>query len=399
MFRSFFFAGFECATGINMHGEAFDQVAATGHDQHLDLDYHLLDMVGLHAVREGVRWPLVDREGRHDFSTVEPLLAAAARHRMEVIWDLFHYGYPLDLDPLGPRFAERFAEYCHAVARFICARSPGPWYFTPMNEPSFFSWAAGEVGRFAPHLRGCGRQLKIALIRAAIRGIDAIRSVCPQARMVSVDPLCRVVPPRDRPELATGAWHFNDFAVFEGWDMLCGRLMPELGGSRAHLDLVGINYYESSQWEIGHEEQPLAPDDPRRVPLSELVRGVWERYGGELLITETSHVDEGRAAWIERVADEAELLLGQGVPLRGVCLYPVLGMPEWHARQQWARMGLWDLVPRDGALQREPHLESIMALRRAERRRLLRYSERRTRVRARAHHHDAVGGALGIPSA
>ena len=38
----------------------------------------------------------------------------------------------------------------------------------------------------------------------------------------------------------------------------------------------------------------LADDDPRREPLNRLVRSVWERYGGELIITETSHVGDMR---------------------------------------------------------------------------------------------------------
>ena len=39
MFRSFYLAGFECATGYNMHGEWIDQIAATEHDLHVDADY------------------------------------------------------------------------------------------------------------------------------------------------------------------------------------------------------------------------------------------------------------------------------------------------------------------------------------------------------------------------
>ena len=41
MFRSFFFAGFECATGYNAIGEWIDQVAATHHDKHAEPDYKL----------------------------------------------------------------------------------------------------------------------------------------------------------------------------------------------------------------------------------------------------------------------------------------------------------------------------------------------------------------------
>src|SRR5205085_10102931 len=113
--------------------------------------------------------------------------------------------------------------------------------------------------------RGRGPELKLQLARAAIAGVDAIRDVCPEATVVSVDALCRVVPPADRPDLADAARAFNDGAVFESWDMLAGRLHPELGGSRAHLGTVGVNYYWTNQWELGRDGIPLAEDDPRRV--------------------------------------------------------------------------------------------------------------------------------------
>jgi hypothetical protein len=158
-----------------------------------------------------------------------------------------------------------------------------------------------------------------------------------------VDPLCRVVTPKERPELAAAVKSFNEHAVFQSWDMLSGRLYPELGGSRKHLDIVGMNYYWTNQWELGKDECPLSEGDPRRSPLRDLVRAVYDRYGGELLITETAHVDDMRPVWLNYVASEAEALLEEGVPLRGVCLYPILGMPEWHAREQWTSMGLWDL--------------------------------------------------------
>jgi hypothetical protein len=364
VFGSFFFAGFECSTGINMHGEWFDQIAATGHDQHVAKDYGLLAHMGFRAAREGIRWPLVDRHGRYDFSSLLPFIEAARDNHVEVVWDLFHYGYPSDIDLLGDGFAGRFAEYCHAVARFITAHSEGPWYFTPMNEPSYFSWAAGEVGRFAPHLHGQGQTLKRALLRAAIGGINAIRRVAPQARMVNVDPLCRAVPPIDRPDMAAGAENFNQYAVYESWDMLCGRVMPEFGGSREHLDIIGINYYSTNQWEIGREEQPLADDDPRWLPLRVLIEQVWRRYGGDVLISETSDVGDRRAAWVDYIAGEACALQQRGVPLSGVCLYPILGMPEWHCRERWTRMGLWDVLHEQGLSHRALHEPMQQALRR-----------------------------------
>jgi beta-glucosidase/6-phospho-beta-glucosidase/beta-galactosidase len=344
MFRSFFFAGFECATGYNAKGDWIDQVCATYHDKHADSDYRLLSEVGIFAAREAVRWPLVDQgNGRYDFSSVRPFIEASRKYNIEVVWDLFHYGYPSDIDLFGEEFPKRFADYCYAAAKHICRNSEGICYFTPVNEPSFFAWAGGHVGRFAPHCIGKGVELKRALIRAAIHGIDAIRAAVPKARIVNVDPLCHVHAPEDQPELQRDADWFNENAVCEAWDMLCGRRNPELGGTRAHLDIVGMNYYWTNQWILGRDEQPLADDDPRRVSLRDLVKKVHARYGGDILITETAHVDDMRWRWLKHVADEVEALLNEGVPLRGVCLYPILGMPEWHDPEQWTQMGLWEV--------------------------------------------------------
>ena len=380
MFDSFFLGGFESATGYNAHCEWIDQVVATGHDLHADEDYRLLNSAGLRAAREAVRWPVVDLGGgRYDFSSVAPVVEAAQRHGVELIYDLFHFGYPAGVDLFSAEFPERFAAYCHAAARFVRERTAGVCYFTPINEPSYFAWAAGEVGLFAPHARGRGWELKVCLARAAIRGIEAIRAACPGARIVNVDPLCRVVAPLDRPDLQPEAEAFNRGPVMQAWDMLAGRLLPELGGSLSHLDIVGINYYWTNQWEWGRAGVPLDDWDERRAPLRELVRGVWERYGAEVLITETGHVGEMRAPWLRELAGECEALLTEGVPLRGVCLYPVLGMPEWHARHIWTRMGLWDLEHDGDRLRRVPYAPMHEALREAQ----LRLETLRPTVKAR----------------
>lgn len=366
MFRSFFLAGFECATGWNRHRQWIDQIAATGHDVHLEEDYDRLAEAGIHAVREGIRWPLVDRGGQLDFSSVEPFVRAARHRGFDVIWDLFHYGFPDDVDPFGPAFVPRFERYCHAVAQFIGCHAPPPHYFTPVNEPSYFSWAGAEAGLFAPHAHGRGFELKLALARAAVRGIDAIRAALPQARIVNVDPICRVVP---RPGVADDVEHarrFNTEWMYEFWDMVSGRTHRELGGSPAHLDIVGLNYYWTNQWELGSAGRPLADDDPRRVPLAQLVRQAWRRYGADVVISETSALGEARAPWIGELAGMAAQLLAEGVPLHGICLYPVLGMPEWHAQDEWTRMGLWDIDCQPDGLQRTACVRSLQALRHAQ---------------------------------
>jgi hypothetical protein len=137
--------------------------------------------------------------------------------------------------------------------------------------------------------------------------------------------------------------------------------------------VVGINYYWTNQWEWGCPPlpdgriPPLADDDPRRIELSRLVRLVWKRYGNELMISETAHIGDKRGPWLLDVARQSEELLRAGVPLRGVCLYPILGMPEWHARDVWTPMGLWDPVchrdPCGDRLLCEPMAEALRSAR------------------------------------
>lgn len=367
MFKSFFIAGFDCTAGYNACNIRINHTAATQHDIFLAEDYRRLQEVGIHAAREGICWSDVDCRGHYDFSSVRSILNASKRYDIEIIYDLCHFGYPEDLNVFSREFARRFADYCYAVARYIAANTDGMCYFTPINEPSYFSWAAGHAGMFAPHLIEQGFDLKVCLVDAAIQGINAIRAVCSNARIVNVDPVCRVVAPIGQPELQQQCDEFNAVAVFQSWDMLCGRLLPELGGTRAHLDIIGVNYYWTNQWEWDSPETPLSDNDTRRWPLHKMIGNVWERYGGDLIITETSHIDERRADWLSEITCEAEVMLGQNIPLHGICLYPILGMPKWHAQDEWLNMGLWDLVSESGMLKRIPYGPMICALKKSQR--------------------------------
>lgn len=364
MFPSFFIAGFEGSTGYNSSNLWVDSVSRTRHDTRMDEDYARIRELGISVARECVRWPLLDRKGRISPNRIQSTLDAAHRHGITLIHDLFHFGYPSDLNPLTPEFRKRFAEYCYRMARFISRQADGPCYFTPINEPSYFAWAAGDSGLFAPHLKAKGPDLKIALASAAIRGIEAIWAACPQARIVNVDPYCRIVGPSQDPASVKQCAEFNSTSVFEAWDMIAGRLHPELGGSAQHLDIVGLNYYWTNQWEIHpvNGNTPLHESDPRRLSLSDIVRIVWNRYHTQLLITETSHHDDLRGEWIMRLGSEIETMLSDQIPIRGVCWYPILEMPEWHDDGKWTRMGLWDLDHSTNSLDRIPHEPAHRAL-------------------------------------
>jgi hypothetical protein len=93
---------------------------------------------------------------------------------------------------------------------------------------------------------------------------------------------------------------------WQAWDMLEGELLPELGGSAAALDLIGVNYYHNCQWEMGAGWLEWCLDDPRRVTMSSLLRKAAKRYARPLIVAETSHIGSGRARWMADVPVELE---------------------------------------------------------------------------------------------
>ncbi len=354
LFDSFFLAGFESACHINKAGQRLNMLQITQHDNQVDSDYQMLRDFGICTVRDGACWPLIERAGSFDFSSVLPIVEAANKHNMQVIWTVFHYGYPDNLDIFSPAFVNRFASYCSALARFVNDHTDRVPFYTPINEISFLAWAAGDAGYIHPLGIGRGNELKRQLIRAAIAGIESIWDVNPQARIVQVEPIIHVVHPRGHPELMekTAAQRAGQF---EAWDMMIGAQEPELGGQPKYLDIMGLNYYHANQWE--HPDIRMRweddPRDERWMPLHKLLAEVYERYQRPLFIGETSHFGAGRARWIREVYAEVKTAIKNGVPLEGITIYPIIDRPDWDDLDHWHNSGLWDVVrDEQGVLQR-----------------------------------------------
>ena len=345
LFSSFWMAGFESACHINRSGQRLDMIAATQHDKFLDEDYARLRQLGISSVRDTARWHLVERPGRaFDFATVESMLSAARRQRMQIVWDMCHYGWPDDLDILSSAFVDRLARYCGAVARYVREQGDEVPFYTPINEISFLSWAAGEVGCFFPYGRGRGSELKRQLIRASIAAIEAIWAVDPRARIVTVDPLIHVVPPVGHLDTDGAAAGYRN-SQFDARDMLAGTMAPELGGQHRYLDVIGVNFYHDNQWEHPGGAKlawHIRPRDARWIPFHELFRETYERYRRPILVAETSHVGSGRAEWLREMTAELCVAIEAGVPVEGVCLYPIIDRFDWDDPGHWHNSGLWD---------------------------------------------------------
>lgn len=367
IFPTFFLSGFECSTFIWKDVGRRDLNAETRHDRHADEDYAFLPRLGISVAREGIPWPLIDRGGEYDFSCIDPFLAAQRRHGVLPIWDLCHYGYPDDLDPLSEAFVVRFAKFAKAAARYVAERAHhGPLCFTPMNEPTFWGYMGGEWGWAAPFgdSPDYRRRFTAALARADITAAKAIRADHPDARMVHIDPLIWVVPPRDRPDLAEAARRESYDDAYLAWDIISGLKHPEYGGSPEVLDIIGLNNYSFGQMEYRHPgpHAPLQPGDDRIRPLCELIEEAWAKYRRPCIVAETSGLKGGRPDWLNDVVTESMAAVRRGVDLHGLCLFPAVDMPDWHTGE-WVHNGIADLerMP-DGSLIRVPYVPYVDCL-------------------------------------
>ena len=343
---SWIVAGFEGSTHVRADGRRLDLVAATRHDVLADRDYARMSRLGITAARESLRWHLVERSPqRYDFRPEATRVAAAARAGVTVAWDLCHFGWPDDVDPLARDFPARYAAWATAVARFIGAEQDPPYWFAPQNEISFLTWAGGEVGVMNPFARERGAELKRALVRATILAMDAIREELPIARFIHPEPLINVAADPSRPHERHHAAQATA-AQFEAWDMLAGLVAPELGGSSRHLDVIGANYYPDNQWTLSGGTLPM--HHPGRQRLAQLLAGLHERYRRPILVSETGAEDGLRGPWLRDVCAEVNSARATGVPVGGVCLYPILNHPGWEDDRHCCN-GIWDYAgPRGG---------------------------------------------------
>ncbi len=354
LFKSFFAAGFECSTFIRRSGQRVDIVASTEHDRFARQDYDRLREERIRVAREGVRWHLVEtKPGHYDFSSVLPIVRAARATGTQVVWDLCHFGWPSHLDLFKPDFAPALAQFGASFAAWLAKETSDPGYFVPVNEISFFSWASGDEGSMYPFVTDRGFELKTHLVRAAIQTMDAIWTITPSARFAHVDPVIHVVASPNHPEERGQAEAYR-LTQYQAWDMLAGRLWPELGGHERYLDILGVNYYPHNQWFYNLKSsrrvrkfQPVTRRNPLYRPFRDILAEVHARYHRPIFIGETGAEDRKRGPWLEYVCQEIQAAISAGVPLQGICLYPILNHPGW-IDDRHCHNALWDYANERG---------------------------------------------------
>ncbi|MCY0969319.1 hypothetical protein [Chryseobacterium wangxinyae] len=364
-FRSFLMGGFECADHQNAFGERVDLYQMSGHDRFLEEDYDLLDDLGIKTVREGIRWSAVEKKPyEYDWSEVDRIIKVSHSKNVQVIWDICHFGFPDDLTPLHPMFARRFSHLCREFV--IKYRSIVPYdtlIVTPINEVSFISWLGGDVRGTSPYCVGQGWEVKYALMKAYIEGIEMMRKVDPSVRILITEPLVNIVSNNIGNDISLLSAEEKHFEQFQVHDILSGAMCLELRGKPEYLDIIGVNYYYNNQWiNETHEFLPWADEPPHHLfrSLHSLVENVFSRYGRPIIIAETSHPGEDRAKWIRQINQECRSILSSGIPLFGCCYYPIIDRPDWDHLGHWHHSGIFDIYDKN-SLERIPDTESIDA--------------------------------------
>lgn len=350
LFNTFWWAGYECTDQQNAFGNRVDFLTLTGHLDRLDDDYRDIAGVNIRTVREGIRWSQVEKRAyTYDWSVVRHMLQRGKALGIQQIWDICHFGYPDDLTPLHPMFARRFAAICRAFVPIYRETYPdAPLIVTPINEVSFISWLGGDACGTSPYCTKQGVEVKIGLMRAYIEGIAAMREIDSNVVVLTTEPLVNMVPLLNATRREITEARTRHFAQYQAVDILMGREHPELGGAPHMVDIIGLNFYYNNQWVYPtFELLPWANEgrDPRFRPLHRLFAEVYERYNKPIALTETSHPGIDRPNWVRMVAHECALTRQMGIPLEGVCLYPIIDRPDWDHLTPWHRSGLWDARP------------------------------------------------------
>jgi len=169
-----------------------------------------------------------------------------------------------------------------------------------------------------------------------------------------VDPIIHVVASPKHPKEAHDAEAYRQ-SQYQAFDMLCGRIDRELGGADEFLDIVGVNFYPHNQWIYNLRNlrrirrfQPITRQNPLYRPFREMLAEVYQRYERPLFIAETGAEDRRRAGWLRYVCEQVSQAMQGGVPVQGICLYPILNHPGW-VDDRHCHNALWDYPDDQGA--------------------------------------------------
>lgn len=211
-------------------------------------------------------------------------LRAAQDAGVQGIWDLSHYHKNRDPARCARIVADASLSISGEARLWLC----------PVNEPSLY-----------PMLSGMPKDEAVAM---AILMARVARDHHPNVGILTNDPITGV---GDRQFAATDA-------IVSAID----------------VDVIGVNYY---------------PHTAKTI-LSKVLLKTWRRYRKPIMVSETSwhdghpvhhrrHPGFHKGLWLRHVIDQVDIARFHGADIAGICWYPIVDCPPWHAprsRHRWS---------------------------------------------------------------
>jgi dTDP-4-dehydrorhamnose reductase len=356
--------GLEC-TMARMRDDFRNQVAETGHAERTgDLD--AIAALGIRTLRYPILWETIapDDPSVSDWRWHDDRLARLRELDVAPIAGLVHHGSgPRYTNLIDPAFPELLARHAARVA----GRYPWIELFTPVNEPLTTARFSALYGHWYPHARDTRTMLRalVTQCRAVVLAMQAIRRVNPSARLVQTEDLGKAF---SMPDLQYQADYENE-RRWLSFDLLCGRIDSSHPWYKNFLDagidhreieffieagctpdIIGINHYLTSERFLDSRTRDYPDffkDDAPYVDVQAVrvhhvdgltgpelrLREAWERYRLPIAVTEAHHggVRDDQLRWLKQVWSAAQKLKGEGVDMRAVTIWSLLGCIDWNS--------------------------------------------------------------------
>ncbi len=356
--------GVECT--VNRVGDRYhDQLVETGHSNRID-DLERFAELGVAALRYPVLWERTAPNGTRNvnWSWTDARLNRLRDRGIKPIAGLVHHGSgPHWTSLIEGSFIAGLSEYAGAVAE----RYPWIEAYTPVNEPLTTARFSGLYGHWYPHARSDEAFATALIVQclAIAASMQRIRQVNPDAKLLLTEDLAKI---HSTPLLA-GQARFENLRRWLSIDLLMGRVDPhhELWSYLAKTpqlrnwlkrlvdepmppDVLGFNYYLTSErmldehvdaypiWSHGgNGKQRYADIEAVRVRaegidgVKKLLAEAWERYRVPMVISEVHLCGEcsNQIRWVVDTWRDAHTLRAQGVDLRAMTIWSLLGCTDW----------------------------------------------------------------------
>jgi beta-glucosidase len=321
-----------------------DIFESTAHDVHWREDLQLLRNCGVTRLRYPIRWHRVEaEEGVFNWQDTDTVLHHLRDNGFSPIVDLVHHtSYPRWLEDgfADPRFHTAYRRYTEEFAR----RYPWVTEYTLFNEPFSTLFLTGHEAIWPPYHRGLDTFVSqlLNVLPAVAEASRTYAELLPGAKHVWVD-TCE----HHTGAGASGSAYARmanerrflvlDSFLGQGYDPHgpMGDLLRDAGGEAlqslepGRIDVLGMDYYAHCQWHF--DDQGGYPNTPYPMPLAQQIFSYWDRYRLPCLITETNvrGSTSDRATWFKYVLEQCERAREMGVPLEGLCWFPVIDSTDW----------------------------------------------------------------------